>query len=272
MKTLQKPLITFFWLTFAFSWCVWSIPILLHLTFDDPFGKLLYLMGVCGPSLIGLLLFDSHRGIGKKGSLFSSLFNFGHISNTWWGIILLGYPLVCLLALLFTLSLGQDLPGFVLFKQLVKSPILVIPYALQFLLAGPLAEEFGWRGFALPLMTTRFGVTKSSFLLGIIWWAWHLPLYFFIGTTHYKWGWFSQEFWLFFASTLCLSMLIGLAYTQNQNSILAAITMHFIFNVSMNLISPIGIFMRFNLVILLWIFGLYLYVREKYKLVPTQHG
>ena len=42
---------------------------------------------------------------------------------------------------------------------------------------GPLFEESGWRGFALPRMQHRFGPVRGSLLLGMLWTGWHFFLY-----------------------------------------------------------------------------------------------
>jgi membrane protease YdiL (CAAX protease family) len=42
---------------------------------------------------------------------------------------------------------------------------------------GPLAEEFGWRGFALPLLDHKNKVISSSIIIGFIWARWHAPLF-----------------------------------------------------------------------------------------------
>jgi uncharacterized protein len=42
---------------------------------------------------------------------------------------------------------------------------------------GPLGEEPGWRGLLLPCLLTRMGAAAASFVVGVIWFVWHLPLY-----------------------------------------------------------------------------------------------
>jgi membrane protease YdiL (CAAX protease family) len=44
-------------------------------------------------------------------------------------------------------------------------------------LSGPLNEEAGWRGFALPRLQEKHSALGSSLFLGFLWACWHLPFY-----------------------------------------------------------------------------------------------
>jgi len=48
--------------------------------------------------------------------------------------------------------------------------------ATAFMGAGPIGEEPGWRGYALPKMLKHTGDIPASLVLGSFWALWHLPL------------------------------------------------------------------------------------------------
>jgi membrane protease YdiL (CAAX protease family) len=69
--------------------------------------------------------------------------------------------------------LGRSAQGWGLFVLNVL--VTGAGYALLNGLAA-MGEEFGWRGFLQQPLTERFGITGGLSLLGLIWWAFHLPL------------------------------------------------------------------------------------------------
>jgi uncharacterized protein len=89
----------------------------------------------------------------------------------WYAVAVLLIPLT---EILVAAALGS--PGAL--GALSPAALLLYPaaYAAHFFF-GPLFEESGWRGFALPRMQHRHGPLWGTLLLGIIWSAWHFFLY-----------------------------------------------------------------------------------------------
>ncbi len=56
-------------------------------------------------------------------------------------------------------------------------PRLVLAFFVFAIVDGPLGEEIGWRGFLLPLLLERVDALRASLVVGLVWFAWHLPLY-----------------------------------------------------------------------------------------------
>jgi membrane protease YdiL (CAAX protease family) len=65
--------------------------------------------------------------------------------------------------------------------QITAPSVLVVaayvPGLLIQMITTGLAEEPGWRDFALPRMQRRFGPLAGTMILGPLWALWHLPLF-----------------------------------------------------------------------------------------------
>ncbi len=92
------------------------------------------------------------------------------------------------------------------------------------LLGGPLNEEPGWRGFALPRLQARYGPLAASVLLGLVWAAWHLPLWV-VGIE-------GIPIWAFVMVMVCNSGLMTWAMNRSGGSILPPMLMHAGYNSS----------------------------------------
>jgi len=92
-------------------------------------------------------------------------------------------------------------------------------------LGGPLNEEPGWRGFALPKLQARFGPYRAALILGVLWTGWHLPLF----LIH---GWIGLPIWGYAIWVIGLSILITFVFNISRGSIIICILMHALFNTS----------------------------------------
>ena len=99
--------------------------------------------------------------------------------------------------------------------------LFVVNFLLVFVVGGPLGEELGWRGFALPALQEQLGWRAASLGLGAVWGVWHLPL-FFIAESAQSNGSMAAFFVLIVATSVFYTWL----YNRSNGSILPALTLH----------------------------------------------
>ncbi len=113
--------------------------------------------------------------------------------------------------------------------------VLLVAFVVVLLTAGPLQEEFGWRGYALPRLQTRFGALVSSVVLGLLWTGWHLPLFWvYAGVPNAMY--YSHPVWVMFASVTLSSIVFTWVYNNTNGSVLSALLLHTSLNLSLWLI------------------------------------
>ena len=96
----------------------------------------------------------------------------------WYLTALLLPVLISVAGLALLALLGQPLPPFPRTEPLqTLLPLLVITFVATMLYGGPLGEEVGWRGFALPRLQLRYSPLVASLLLSVVWGLWHVPLH-----------------------------------------------------------------------------------------------
>jgi membrane protease YdiL (CAAX protease family) len=97
-----------------------------------------------------------------------------------WYAVAIGLPIALELATVaLNVAFGAHSPAW---ERMRPWPSILSMFVMYALVSGPLGEELGWRGFALPRMLGRFanhpsGALIASLLLGVIHAAWHLPLF-----------------------------------------------------------------------------------------------
>ncbi len=95
-----------------------------------------------------------------------------------WAVVALGlWPLLVLASNAIARLLGLGVPAAPTWPDVPLPLILLESLAWCFLFAGPLNEEPGWRGFALPRLQNRYSPLVASIILGALWGLWHLPLH-----------------------------------------------------------------------------------------------
>jgi membrane protease YdiL (CAAX protease family) len=153
-------------------------------------------------------------------------FSLGRVSMRW-ALVALLLPLGMIAASLAVSvgAFGAPAPG----VTTATLGVLAVEFVRILFLGGPLGEEIGWRGFALPRMQVHRSAFVSSSLLGLIWGLWHIPLYFVPGTGQQA---TAVATGLVFAIaafviwTIGLSILFTWLFNQTAGSLIVVILFH----------------------------------------------
>jgi len=175
----RYPLTSFFTLAFALSWIAWTPYVLSEsglglepIQFPEILGTT-QLAGVLPGAYLGPIaaafivtaLAEGRPGLRRWLGRFLKW----RVNWRWYLTVLLGVPAV-LTATGFVFADEWQLPTASLISMYVAGLVL------QMVTTG-LAEEPGWRDFALPYMQPRFGPLRGTLILGVLWGVWHLPLF-----------------------------------------------------------------------------------------------
>ena len=220
----------YFALAYAWTWLFW-LSAALGGRSADPFpASLLIGLGGVGPLVSALLLvYRTLDGQGRQ-DYWRRLIEWRRIAPRWYAVILL-LPLgLTGLAALFDLGLGGAGLQLEAAASLLAQPLSILPFVLFYLVFGPLPEEMGWRGLALPGLQARRTALAASLILGAVWALWHLPLFFVRGSFQSALGVGTPAFWAFMLGIVPLSVVYTWIFNNNRSSTLSAILFHFAVN------------------------------------------
>jgi membrane protease YdiL (CAAX protease family) len=173
----KHPILTYYALAFAISWGAILLVVgpggFLTTTSTSPAFVLAGPASLLGPSLAGILLTSLVGGRAGWRDLLSRLRRW-RVGARWYAVALLTAPLVSILTLLgLSLTSPAYLPDILTADD--KASILLAGIAVGLIV--PVCEELGWTGFAMPRWRLRHGVLATGLIMGVLWGAWHLPLF-----------------------------------------------------------------------------------------------
>jgi membrane protease YdiL (CAAX protease family) len=235
-----------FWvLAFALAWVPWGGAWLLGGDIADPAVFALYAIGGFGPSLAAVVLWCAGRR-SPRGVRWDAV-------GRWLPAAVGIGAAPAVVATLVTPVLGgptADLSAGATAVTAAGGPLL---FALVSLFAGPLSEELGWRGYAQPRLRRRLSPLATSVVLGAVWAAWHLPLFFLTGTFQSALGLASVSGVVFLLAMIPMSLTYWLVSERLHGGVPAAVALHLVGNVALTLLaltSPVAMAVYVGVIVL----------------------
>jgi uncharacterized protein len=234
----RHPLVFFFLFAYSGTWLV-TVPFALSangvglLPFGIPDGSVIFLSTVwvfLGPTLAAFILTGTTEGRAGIRRLLRR-YVLWRVGFRWYLVVIIGPPAIILLA---TIVLPGALASFQTLAPL-NPLLLIVTFPLILIFGGPLFEEGGWRGFALPRLQRLHGPLVGSLILGILWACWHLPLFWIT-----VWGTPPTilNMVLYVPTVAFMTIVYTWVFNNTKGSVLIAILLHTSFDV---LVGPVGL-------------------------------
>lgn len=165
--------------TFGFSLTVW-LPVIASyrgwISVEIPVG--LATLGIFAPAIAAILLRFATAGRSGLRSFWTAVSRW-RIGRRWWVVTLLVPPVfiggVYAAYLLFRGDIQMS-TTFAMLRDAGTLAIIIVPVMVLVTIVLSFGEEAGWRGYLLPLLQSRLSALSASFVVGVVWFLWHIPL------------------------------------------------------------------------------------------------
>lgn len=211
---MNKLIKDFLICTFLIMIVCWGICIICSLNGillnENYFLYIPYLLGGWSPTIASFIALKKNNKVAGFKEWLKNIFDFKHN--------IFSYLIVIILAVLFILPqclISGYENGFPLY--------LIVPMLPVMLFTGGL-EETGWRYILQPELEKKYKFIISTLIVSIVWWLWHLLLFFIPGTLQY-----GQSYLAFGINILGLTFALA-SIRKNTNSVWLCVLFHCITN------------------------------------------
>ncbi len=205
-------------ISLGWSYTFWIIAAVISTRNPGWIVQFLHFLGGIGPLVATLYTISKMKD--WKGYL-GRCINFSGYSPLDW--------LILFSPLLIVLAANLIMEGKVSFsKEFLNKGLFYIIFLFFF---GPLPEELGWRGVLFDLLS-RQSLLKAQVITAVVWFTWHLPLFFIVGSYQHDVGFATLGFLLWFVEITIQSIIMGYLYISTNRSIASAILFHYLVNLA----------------------------------------
>ncbi len=169
-----------------------------------------YLLGGLSPTIASFISLKKNNKVTTFKEWLKNVFDFKH--NVF------SYLMVIILGILFIL------PQCLISGYESGAPLLAIIVMVPVMLFGGGLEEAEWRYILGPELEKKYKFVISTLIVSVIWWLWHLPLFYIKGVSQ-----FGQNYFAFGINVLGLSFALA-SIRKNTNSVWLCVLFHCIVN------------------------------------------
>ena len=219
-----RSVIAYLALTFGLAWGLAGLFIAFPETIEALFGEVsashpLFILAVYAPAISAFGLVLWHGGVRGLGRFLSRLFLW-RAPPVWYLLLIVGLPAVSFLAAAMTGTLTRE--------ALAQPPIGQLLGLVAFMLILGPVEEFGWRGYATPLLQRRMAPFWAGLVVGVFWAVWHVPAFYLGGTPQSGF-----DLIPFMIGAVAVSVILTGFFNAARGSILVAVLFHWQLNMPM---------------------------------------
>lgn len=258
-------LLKFFFLTYAVTWaCFITVVMIAHRPAQNApalalVRGFLLLLGTFAPSLVALGITASAEGRRGVRTLLRRVVQW-QVATRWYLFAIVYLPAIKLSVALVHRVITGSWPRF------GAEPWYIILVAIAISTPVQAGEEIGWRGYALPRLAGRIGFARASLLLGLVWSAWHLPIFFLPGADKY-----GQSFPVWTLQVVALSVAITWLFAHTNGSLLLTMLMHSAVNQTVGIVPSAngnpGNPFALSVSLVMWLTASFLWVTALYFLI-----
>ncbi|HSB91495.1 MAG TPA: type II CAAX endopeptidase family protein [Flavitalea sp.] len=263
----NKSAYLFCLLVFPYTWFFWGTAIFSLQSFNSFSGKLLLFTGLIGPLVVTLFLVRN-IDLNRKEKLLQQVYDYKRINTPGYLLLILLPLAITSFSILLSTLFGYSLLQFVPDPKVTFSVLSFSIFLVSTFLIGPLPEEIGWRGYLLDAWLHKYTPLKASLLVGLVWMAWQVPLFFILDHPLQRDGANPLFIPIYLLTIFPKSILFTWFYLRFNRSILAAILLHFSINVVVLIVQVEVITAFYEL--LLWTIAAAIIVKKDWFGIPAQ--
>lgn len=178
---MNKKLVReFLIVTFVIMLVFWGgcalISQIFDLTVNNIFLRIMHMIGGFSPTIASYISLKRNNVVTGFKEWLNKAFDIKHN--------ILVYVLVIVYVAIYYV-IGCAINGFE-----IGAPIFMLIVLIPMMLFGGGNEEVGWRMILQPELEKKFNFHLATIFTAVIWWLWHLPIFFIKGTANYTMNYF----------------------------------------------------------------------------------